>query len=178
VTQIDTSIVRLENVVTNILQFSADKKLQFAPVNLHSIIQEQLLSFPRNDSNTAFFELDLQATPYMMGADTALRQIIYNLILNSLQATKYQGQIKVQTTDVTDSNEKDSKIQLVIKDNGPGISPELLQTLFEPFVTSKNEGTGLGLSIVKQLVLQHFGSITASNDNGAVFTITFPRRRE
>jgi signal transduction histidine kinase len=113
-----------------------------------------------------------------MGADTALRQIIYNLILNSLQATKYQGQIKVQTTDVTDSNEMDSKIQLVIKDNGPGISPELLQTLFEPFVTSKNEGTGLGLSIVKQLVLQHFGSITASNDNGAVFTITFPRRRE
>ncbi len=160
------------------MQFSADKKLNFAPVNLHSIIQEQLLSFPRNDSNTAFFELDLQATPYMMGSDTALRQIIYNLILNALQSTKYQGQIKVQTTDIADSSGKESSIQLIIRDNGAGIPSDLIQTIFEPFVTSKNEGTGLGLSIVKQLVLQHFGSVTASNDNGAVFTVTFPRRRE
>jgi two-component system sensor histidine kinase AtoS len=184
--QIDTSIERLDNVVTNILQFSADKKLSFAPVNLHSIIHEQLLSFPRTDSNTAFFELDLAATPFMVGCDTAIRQIIYNLILNALQATKYKGQIYISTKDIEKKQLNGSCIELSIKDNGPGIDSKLLETLFEPFVTSKNEGTGLGLSIVKQLVLQHMGIIEASNncdgvdsnETGATFTITFPRRRD
>lgn len=167
--QIDASIDSLDNVVTNILQFSKDKKLSFTPVNIHSIIQEQLLSFPRTEVNQASFELNLLANPFIFASETAIRQIFYNLILNSLQATKYSGKIFIKTNDVTDG------IQILIQDNGPGIPNELLETVFEPFVTSRNEGTGLGLAIVKQLVTRHFGSISASNNGGAELKLVFPR---
>jgi signal transduction histidine kinase len=64
---------------------------------------------------------------------------------------------------------------LTIRDNGTGIPHEILTSLFEPFVTkNKYNGTGLGLAIVKQYVNAHGGNITATNNKGAVFTITLP----
>jgi two-component system sensor histidine kinase HydH len=170
--QIDQSINALDHVVSNILQFSKDKKLSFAPVNIHSVIQEQLLCFPRTDSNQAVFELVLRGNPYIHGCEASLRQVIYNLILNGLQATQYKGAMLITTCDTA------TGIQLVIRDNGKGIDEKILPMIFEPFITSKNEGTGLGLSIVKQIIEQHFGKIAASNDNGAVFTIDLPRKGE
>ena len=167
--QIDQSVNALDHVVSNILQFSKDRKLLFAPINLHSVIQEQLLHFPRTEANQAVFELVLRGSPYVLGAESALRQVLYNLILNSLQATSYKGSILITAQDTKNGT------RLVIRDNGPGIAPELLNSIFEPFVSSRNEGTGLGLSIVKQIIEQHSGRITASNDNGAVFTIDLPR---
>ena len=167
--QIDQSINSLDHVVSNILQFSKDKKLNFSPVNIHSLIQEQLLSFPRTESNQAVFELVLRGNAYVYGCENSLRQVIYNLILNCLQATQYKGAIVITTRDTA------TGIQIIIRDNGKGIDPNILPTIFEPFVTTKNEGTGLGLSIVKQIIEQHFGKITASNDTGAVFTIDLPR---
>ena len=64
---------------------------------------------------------------------------------------------------------------ITIRDNGPGIHPEITKTLFEPFVTKqKSNGTGLGLAIVKQYIIAHGGEIKVENDHGAVFTITLP----
>jgi two-component system NtrC family sensor kinase len=62
-----------------------------------------------------------------------------------------------------------------VRDNGPGIPPEIMKTLFDPFVTKqKNNGTGLGLAIVKQYITAHGGEINVENRNGAVFTISLP----
>ena len=170
--QIDQSINALDHVVSNILQFSKDRKLNLAPVNIHSLIQEQLLSFPRTDANKASFELVLRGSAYISGSESSLRQVFYNLILNGLQATGYAGAILITTVDTK------TGLQITIRDNGPGIPDEILSTIFEPFITTKNEGTGLGLSIVKQIIEQHEGTITASNDGGAVFTILLPRSQK
>ena len=67
---------------------------------------------------------------------------------------------------------------LRVTDNGPGIPPEVLEDIFEPFVTAgKKEGTGLGLAIAQNVIQQHGGSITVeSDDRGTTFTMRLPQR--
>jgi two-component system, NtrC family, sensor kinase len=66
-------------------------------------------------------------------------------------------------------------VSIVIRDNGPGIPEDIMETLFEPFVTKqKAGGTGLGLAIVKQYITAHGGDIKVENNKGAVFTIGLP----
>lgn len=169
VEQIDTSIVSLNHVVSNILQFSRERTMPVGPINLHSIIQEQVHAFPRTEVNQATFTLSLGASPFMLGNDGGIRQVFYNLILNAMQATSYRGHIEIVTSD------EESGIRVTVKDSGAGIPQEMLEKIFEPFVTTKNEGTGLGLAIVKQIVEFHGGTIAACNEAGAMISIFFPR---
>lgn len=168
---IGTSIESLDNVVSNILHFSKSKRLTFAPLNMHSLVREQLLHFKPLHRDGASVELKLEGNPYIEGNEGALRQIIYNLLLNAFQATRYAGKIVVATND-----DPSNAIALTIHDNGPGIAEEVLGTLFDPFVTTKNEGTGLGLAIVSQIVAEHTGSISVRNDCGAEFRVLLPRK--
>jgi nitrogen fixation/metabolism regulation signal transduction histidine kinase len=65
--------------------------------------------------------------------------------------------------------------EVCFEDNGPGFNDEMIQHLFEPYVTNKHKGTGLGLAIVKKIVEEHGGSIWAENsDNGAVVIVRLP----
>jgi signal transduction histidine kinase len=75
-------------------------------------------------------------------------------------------------------NGAEDEVVLWVRDNGVGIPAEILPTIFEPFVTSKNEGTGLGLAIVDQIIGQHQGQIAARNlpAGGAEFEVRIPRK--
>ena len=67
------------------------------------------------------------------------------------------------------------QVQITIHDNGPGIPPDIMKTLFEPFITrQKSGGTGLGLAIVRQYITAHGGDIRVENNKGALFTISLP----
>jgi signal transduction histidine kinase len=70
-------------------------------------------------------------------------------------------------------------VAVTVTDRGPGIPPEALGRVFEPYFTTKAHGTGLGLAIVRQTILDHGGTITAANapEGGAVFTVTLPAER-
>jgi two-component system sensor histidine kinase HydH len=98
--------------------------------------------------------------------------VITNLVTNALQATRYTGHVVIET-----ENGAEDEVVIRVRDNGPGIPADILATIFEPFVTSKNEGTGLGLAIVAQIVQQHDGAVTARNlpERGAEFSVTIPR---
>ena len=165
--QMDRSVATLDHVVSNILQFSKAKKLDFAPVNMASLINEQVSHFV-SDSYKIDFSLQIEGQPFISGNEHSLRQVMYNLILNACQAIRYNGSIEIKSFD-----KGDDFFVVCIKDSGSGVPEELTATLFEPFVTSKNEGTGLGLSIVKQILDEHGANIVVNNDGGAVFTIVF-----
>ena len=172
VDQIDASVESIDHVVENILQFSRGKPLLFAPLNIHSVIREQVEFFKSRINGEGAISCELIGNPFIAGNEVAIRQIIHNLVMNSLQATKFQGIIKIAVRDLSTSF-----LEIVITDNGPGIPEALRATIFDPFVTTKSEGTGLGLAIVQQLVTQHQGSIKLEASEGAQFLIKLPRRR-
>ncbi len=104
-------------------------------------------------------------------ADAELLKIVFvNLLINSSQAMKGQGAIDIVVAAV------DGVCRIAIADAGPGISAEVRDTLFTPFVTTKARGTGLGLSTVKRLIEAHHGSIRVDSPpaGGTTVTIDLP----
>lgn len=106
----------------------------------------------------------------------AIGQVFRNMFENSLAACADPCEIIVQCVP-TQVNGR-LALQIILSDNGPGLTQEQLQRIFEPFYTTKMKGTGLGMAITKRIVEAHGGTITVDNrpDSGARFTVTLPRR--
>jgi signal transduction histidine kinase len=101
------------------------------------------------------------------------------LIKNALEAMANSGEIPritIRTRHLW--GKKQELVELQIADQGPGIPPELCQTLFEPYVSTHPKGTGLGLAIVKRIVEEQGGSVWAKNlpEGGACLTVQLPRQ--
>ena len=114
------------------------------------------------------------------GDSVQLQQVILNLMLNAFSAMSGAGpddarRLVVRTTSIDESN-----VLVEVQDSGTGIAAEKLDSIFDPFVTSKPEGLGLGLSICRSIIERHGGTISAANnpDRGATFSITLPVARE
>ncbi|PEJ48492.1 histidine kinase [Bacillus sp. AFS017336] len=110
---------------------------------------------------------------YIPGFRNELRQVLLNILMNSIDAlAENNGQktIHYQVVDLED------KIEIQIRNNGPKISEESIRTIFEPFVTTKNHGTGIGLFVCKQIVEKHDGKIECiSDEDWTAFCITLPK---
>jgi two-component system sensor histidine kinase FlrB len=106
----------------------------------------------------------------VLGNKTALTGALQNLINNSIQMAKSEASIQVNVT----SQEGFAYISVI--DNGPGISPELAEHIFEPFYTSRTQGTGLGLAVVKSVATAHQGDVKVlpHSSGGAHFCIKLP----
>ena len=172
VNQIDRSITSLDRVVSNILQFSSDKDDEVAPINIHSIINEQIVTLKNISGEGLRIVQELSGNPFLCANEHSLRQVFYNLFYNAMQALKDQGELRVQVEDF------ESDVKITVSDDGPGVAEEVMEKVFDPFVTTRQEGTGLGLAIVKKIVTQHGGQISVRNDKGAVFEIVLPRSRD
>lgn len=102
-----------------------------------------------------------------------LSQILLNVLLNAREATDGRGRIEITATaDAEDS------ILVTVSDDGPGIPPERIERIFEPYFSTKEKGTGLGLSIVRHNIEMYGGSVRAESElgKGATFTLHFPTR--
>jgi len=172
VEEIEKSVSSLNLVVSNVLHFAKHNRLHTGPINLHSVIREVSEHFVSLYGERASIVLELSGSPFIIGDDNALRQCFYNLITNALQITSFAGTIEVSASDDVEAD----GVRIVVSDNGPGIAPEVLPRLFEPFASGRREGTGLGLSIVKRIVEGHRGTISARNGSGAQFVLVLPRR--
>src|SRR5262245_8261822 len=119
---------------------------------------------------TQFVEL-----PLVEGHTGQLRQVIFNLLHNAIEAmdtTSDRNRILRVTTELPGSD----SIAVAIEDSGPGIDREKLDRIFTAFVTTKSQGMGLGLAICRMIIEQHGGHLTASSDgrNGARFQFVLP----
>lgn len=168
VDEIEKSIGSLDNVVANILRFSRQKPLDMAPININLLIREQATRFISEQVRADQFRFELCEDGLILGNEESIRQLFFNLFMNALQATRQRGVITISSSRAADS------FEIIVSDDGPGIPERLLERIFEPFVTSRNEGTGLGLAIVRQIVTQHGGTVAVRNASGAVFKISFP----
>jgi signal transduction histidine kinase len=98
-----------------------------------------------------------------------LRQVLFNLLLNAIQAADPSGQIQISARRLSAT-----EAALEIRDNGPGVPPDRRQEIFKPYFTTNQKGTGLGLAVVQQIVLAHGWEIEclANEPKGALFRIT------
>ena len=99
-----------------------------------------------------------------------------NLMLNAFSAMSGAGLDGARRLIVRTNSIDGSNVLVEVQDSGTGIAPEKLESIFDPFITSKPEGLGMGLSICRTIVERHGGKIWAANnpDRGATFSITLP----
>jgi signal transduction histidine kinase len=172
VDEIEKSVGILNHVVSNVLHFAKNKKLNLAPLNLHSLLCEVRQHFFGLYGETASISVETHGNPFIIADGEALRQCFYNLITNALQVTGHRGAIEISAREQS----PDGPVVITVRDNGPGIPQAIFARMFEPFASARREGTGLGLSIVKRIVVAHGGEISARNASGAEFTMVLPRR--
>jgi len=105
-----------------------------------------------------------------------MRQLFHNLIKNALEAQQDSDRRYVGLGTRVVHSSRGAMLEISVKDEGPGFPLEMLNRLFEPYVTSKTKGTGLGLAIVKKIVEEHNGTVTVKNrvHRGAVASVQIP----
>lgn len=123
---------------------------------------------------------DLSSEPLWIEGDAGrLRQLLHNLLKNAQEALQEASQAGEQAPWVmlrTRLRPEEGWVELCVMDNGPGFPPDLVEHIFEPYVTTRPKGTGLGLAIVKKIVEEHAGRVHAYNpaDGGARVLILLP----
>jgi nitrogen fixation/metabolism regulation signal transduction histidine kinase len=165
----------MRDMVNAFSEYARAPELNLSLVDLNALVREVAYLYQaRGDSQSVLrLALDEHLEPISVDA-VRMRQLLHNLIRNALEATEGQSgaALVVETALSTDTD----MVELRVRDNGPGIDPETLDQIFEPYVTTKTKGTGLGLAIVKKLVEEHGGTVTAENlsDGGACITVRLP----
>jgi len=166
-------IRRLDQTLQDFLLFSRPRELVRKPVPVESLLRKvvDLLSGDAEARRVQLLVEVAPGTPAAAADENVLRQVLLNLILNALDVSPQEGRIRLVGRPSEDG------VELVVSDEGPGISPEVRDRMFEPFFTTKPNGTGLGLAIVHSLVDQHGGRVWVdrADPQGAAFHIRLPR---
>jgi signal transduction histidine kinase len=171
--QLIEDILDVSRIITGKLQ------LQMQPVALDAIVQtaaETLL--PAIKAKNIKFHIDVEDNILpVLGEPTRLQQVVWNLLSNAVKFTPSMGEITLSL------KQKNSTVQLQVRDNGQGIDPAFLPYIFDRFrqadgsTTRRQGGLGLGLSIVQRVVELHDGTVkaeSAGEGKGATFTLELP----
>jgi len=169
-------VQRLNELVEDFLQTARPLKLKPEPTDIVAMITEVVSAF-RNDPrcrNLREVLLDTQPLPAVLLDDNRFRQVIWNLLVNAVQATPEGGRIEVTV------NANAGMAVVAVQDNGRGIPPDKQLRIFDPFYTTRSGGTGLGLANVDRIVRGHGGTIRVNSapGEGATFTMRLPMPRE
>jgi len=174
VRRIGAGVRNLDHIVSDILAFARGSEPQLRPVRLGEVVQEALTQAApliRAHDIELVTEAGLEEAELVCDA-RQLERVLVNLLFNAIEAVGEGGRVTLGLGD----KPRAGWVSMHVTDNGPGMGPELLPRVFDPFVTTKHTGTGLGLAIVHRIVEAHGGQITARNrpEGGAVFEVTLP----
>jgi two-component system, NtrC family, sensor kinase len=167
---------RTRVIVQNLLSFARQMPAQREPAQINSILRQtmKLRAYDLENHGVELTEKYAAELPLVIGDPHQLQQVFLNILNNAydaVQETRRTGKIEVQTVHRSD------KIEIVFRDNGPGISQ--IDRIFDPFFTTKEvgKGTGLGLSICYGIIQAHRGEIVARNNpdgDGSTFIVRLP----
>lgn len=162
----------LKEMVKAFSDYARMPMLQLEQVNLNNIVNE-VLDLYRGEQQNITIHTHLESVMPPIEADVGrLRQVLHNLIKNALEAMEDRADASLTLTTHCVREAACNYIELKIQDTGAGIPADMMDQLFEPYITSKPRGSGLGLAIVKKIVEEHGGMLWAENTLGSGATIT------
>src|SRR6185437_288130 len=166
---VDDIIARIDTLnmlVRDLLLFARPPQPHPIPIDVFGVLGITVDLLRADEAHRAVAVAIDGRAPHILADAELLKIVFLNLLINSAQAMKGQGEIRISvSTDAADA-------VVVLADTGPGIPPEVLGRLFTPFVTTKARGTGLGLSTVRRLIEAHHGSIAVDSPPGAGARVT------
>ncbi len=166
---------RVSRIVQGLLSFARQSAGGRQAVDLNQVVEATALLVDKQitKDNLVLHRRLTPGLPPIQGDPTALQQVLMNLVLNAREAMAGGGEIVI-STDAAPG--RPDHVRLIVRDTGPGISPEVLPRIFDPFFTTKPTGTGLGLSISYGIVREHQGTVDVQTapGQGTTFILTFP----
>jgi signal transduction histidine kinase len=173
---ISEEVSRIDRLTEQLLDLAAPRTYVAHEVPLHSVLNSSLeLVTPKANDRAVRLVTEFQAHPDVVLTDaTAARQVLLNLCFNAIQAVEGRAAepwVKIATRRVPEG------VELAVSDNGPGIAPEIMPRLFQPFASTKTSGFGLGLAICSDILSGLGASITVDLPQpgcGATFRVIFP----
>jgi two-component system, NtrC family, sensor histidine kinase HydH len=174
---ISGEVNRLNSIVTRFLEFARPRELEKAPTEFAPLV-ERALKAAHDRWPEAKVEVERRFAddvgPVPVDAELC-EQVFTNLAMNAYEAMGPQGG-KLQISIASSESQGRRGVEVAMKDNGPGVPPELREQIFNPFFTTKKSGVGLGLSIVSKIVDDHRGWIRVESEpgQGACFRVFLP----
>jgi len=154
-------INRLENIVSELLDYASPVKESLSENNLSELIESSLFFIKKQAKHKGIaIRTNFKYIGNILSAQEKIKQAFINILLNSLDAIEKKGEIIINTF------EEDGNAVIEFIDTGSGIDEKDLQYIFDPFFTTKKQGTGLGLSITENIIVEHKGKITIESKIG------------
>jgi len=171
-------VASMKEMVDAFASYSQPMRMEPTSVDLNRLIQD-VAELHRSDDRPIDIKLDLDPRVLTLLADgDRLRQVLNNLFLNARDAMTKVPDPAITISTKWEAGQGDGIVEIRVTDNGPGFPDELIERIYEPYVTTKEKGTGLGLAIVKRIVEEHGGNIFAGNlqSGGASINIRLPKQ--
>ena len=184
--EIRTAGMRAKDLVKQILTFARQSDETVKPIQVNTIVKEVLKFLKASIPTTIEINENINSDSFIMGSPTQVHQILMNLCTNASQSMENNGgilELSLNDINIDRSSEiKDLKfgeyIKIEVKDTGIGISPQNIETIFEPYFTTKavGEGTGMGLAVVHGIVESYGGKIKVESqlNKGTNFAVYLP----
>jgi hypothetical protein len=165
---------RVARIAGSLRSFAQQSAGERVALDLNAVVDETLLLMQKPlaaDNVQVVTNLD-RTLPPVLGDANGLHQVLMNLLTNAREVMPAGGEIWIDSERVDDS----TGVRLRVADTGPGIPPETISKIFDPFYTTKRTGTGLGLSVTYGIIKDHGGTIDVQSRPGAgtIFVLTFP----
>jgi len=171
---------RAARITNGILGFARNRTGAFEPTDMVKLIDDTLVLLERElNKYRITVERQVPAVPLVLAVPNQIQQVLLNLLINARQAMPQGGRVIVRLSHDAESN----LVEMLVRDNGCGMSPETTRRVFDPFFTTKNGpdasgkgGTGLGLSACRDIIEAHHGRIRVQSTlgKGTAFTIMLP----
>jgi signal transduction histidine kinase len=168
---ISSEVDRINSLVTRFLDFARPLELQPQPAELSEVVDRAIAQLERDTPRqvAVYKNYSPDVRPFPFDAEL-IERVVYNLLLNAVQATPNGGAVTVKTRPA------EGDVEICVIDRGSGIPPEQVENIFNPFFTTKKDGAGLGLAIVSKIVDLHGGRISVESEpgKGSVFRVFLP----
>jgi two-component system, sporulation sensor kinase E len=166
-------VARLDGIISNFLEAIRPQPPDLVEVELNELLAEVLRFQHRELADRGIVvEVETPRVPRVLADRNQVKQVVFNLTKNAMEAMQPGGRLKIK------SRADDDSVFVLFADSGSGIKPEDLVRLFQPYHTTKPGGTGLGLMIAQRIMRDHGGQVGIESKEGVgtVVTLQFPRR--